>query len=268
MFFALGASIQGWKHCRPIIVVDGTFLKTKCGGALYAACAKDGNNQVFPIGFGIGDSENDKAWEWFFRRLKEAIGDHEDLCIISDRHKSIENAVRIVYPNAYHGICRQHLKQNLRVKFKSVGVLATFTTAANTYSRANYDTSMSELHNINPEITKYLLEAKPERWARSFYPRKRYNIQTTNIAESFNSVIRQLRELPIAALVESLREIFQEWFTTRRDEAAATFFPVTEWANEELKKKLEKAHRMKVCKNLNLYLFLCIPLLYKLCNAY
>ncbi|KAA0035704.1 protein FAR1-RELATED SEQUENCE 4-like [Cucumis melo var. makuwa] len=26
-FMAFGASIEGWKHCRPIISIDGTFLK-------------------------------------------------------------------------------------------------------------------------------------------------------------------------------------------------------------------------------------------------
>ncbi|XP_062104416.1 uncharacterized protein LOC133815615 [Humulus lupulus] len=75
MFIAFGASLDGWKQCRPVIVVDGTFLKTKCGGTLYAACVKDGNNQIFPLAFGIGDSENDNAWIWFFTRLKEAIGE-------------------------------------------------------------------------------------------------------------------------------------------------------------------------------------------------
>ncbi|TYJ97736.1 spore wall protein 2-like [Cucumis melo var. makuwa] len=33
-FIAFGASIEGWKYCRPIIYVDGTFLKCKFGGVL------------------------------------------------------------------------------------------------------------------------------------------------------------------------------------------------------------------------------------------
>ncbi|KAA0065300.1 protein FAR1-RELATED SEQUENCE 4-like [Cucumis melo var. makuwa] len=38
-FMAFGASIEGWKYCRPVISVDGTFLKY---------------------------SENDVSWTWFF----------------------------------------------------------------------------------------------------------------------------------------------------------------------------------------------------------
>ena len=73
MFVAYGVSIEGWKHCRPVIVVDGTFLKAKHGGILFVACAKDGNNGIFPLAFGVGESENNEAWEWFFTSLKEAI---------------------------------------------------------------------------------------------------------------------------------------------------------------------------------------------------
>ena len=42
-FFSLGASRKGFKYCRHIICVDGTFLKNKYGGILLCAVAVDGN---------------------------------------------------------------------------------------------------------------------------------------------------------------------------------------------------------------------------------
>ena len=57
-FMAFGASIEGWKYCRPIIFVDGTFLKCKFGGILLTASSQDGNNQIFPLAFAIVDSKN------------------------------------------------------------------------------------------------------------------------------------------------------------------------------------------------------------------
>ena len=65
-FMAFGASIEGWKYCRPIISVDGTFLKCKFGGILLTASSQDGNNQIFPLAFAIVDSENDVSWTWLF----------------------------------------------------------------------------------------------------------------------------------------------------------------------------------------------------------
>lgn len=66
MFMAIAASIKGWEHCRPIIVVDGTFLKCKFGGTMITACAQDASNQIFPFAFAIGDAEDDKTWDYFF----------------------------------------------------------------------------------------------------------------------------------------------------------------------------------------------------------
>lgn len=42
-------------------------MKGKYQGCLVAASGKDGNMQIFPIGFGVVDGENEAGWEWFFR---------------------------------------------------------------------------------------------------------------------------------------------------------------------------------------------------------
>ncbi|XP_062100879.1 uncharacterized protein LOC133806807 [Humulus lupulus] len=146
--------------------------------------------------------QNDNAWIWFFTRLKEAIGDRGDLCIVSDRHKSIKNAIEQVYPGVYHGVCLYHLKQNLRTKFRGLHVHAIFEAASRAYSAQEYYSAMAELQKISPEMTTYLLQAKPEKWARPLFPTKRYNILTNNIAESINAAIVHARELPITSLIE------------------------------------------------------------------
>ena len=40
-FMALEASIKGWKHCMPVIIVDGTFLKGLYGGTLLSGSTQD-----------------------------------------------------------------------------------------------------------------------------------------------------------------------------------------------------------------------------------
>lgn len=42
-FFAFGACVMGFKHCRPMLMVDGTFLKGRHKGVLLSAVAKDGD---------------------------------------------------------------------------------------------------------------------------------------------------------------------------------------------------------------------------------
>ena len=57
LFMAFGACIYGFcTSIRPVTVVDGTFLKSKYLGTLFVVASKDGNNQIYPLAFGIGDS--------------------------------------------------------------------------------------------------------------------------------------------------------------------------------------------------------------------
>ncbi|GMN47253.1 hypothetical protein TIFTF001_016425 [Ficus carica] len=95
-YMCLAASKQGWPHCRPVIVVDGSALKTRFGGMLLAACGHDANGSIFPLAFGT----------------------QESLAIVADRHKGIDYATSIVYLDADFGICVQHLAANLKMRYK------------------------------------------------------------------------------------------------------------------------------------------------------
>lgn len=114
MFLALGVSLAAFSsYMRPVVVVDGTHLKGKNTGTLFVAVTKDGNEQCFPLGIGIGPIENDALWTWFLTRFRMTFGERDDLLIISDAHPSIKNAIESVYPNAAHGLCYYHMAKNL-----------------------------------------------------------------------------------------------------------------------------------------------------------
>lgn len=120
-FMAVGGCIQGWKFCRPIVVVDATFLTGRYRGSLFIACTQYANNGIFFLAFGIGDSENNDSWSWFLHRFKEAYGERNQMCFVSDRHPSIEYVIRLIYPGVMHGFCAHHLLQNLRTSYGFAG---------------------------------------------------------------------------------------------------------------------------------------------------
>ena len=248
LFMALGASISGWEHCRPVIAIDGSFLKTKYEGTLFTACALDANEQIFPLAFGVGDLENDSSWEWFLTRFKHAYGDREGLCIVSDRHKSIEKAVRKIYPDASYGFCMYHLHQNLKKKFPTVAGLLhhAFHGAARSYIVEDFEYYMKQLDELHRGIRPYLEEVGYERWSRAFFEKRRYSIMTSNIAESMNSVDVEARNLPIHALLDWLRELLQKWFYERRNKAAATMTKLASAQEEILWKYFRESSTMKV----------------------
>ncbi|XP_010445188.1 PREDICTED: uncharacterized protein LOC104727815 [Camelina sativa] len=61
LFISFDASIRCFNYVRRVIVVDGTHLTGKYEGVLLVACAQDGNFQIFPLAFGIVNSECDAS---------------------------------------------------------------------------------------------------------------------------------------------------------------------------------------------------------------
>ncbi|XP_062085757.1 uncharacterized protein LOC133791865 [Humulus lupulus] len=228
---------DSWRYLRPIIVVDGTFLKNAHGGTLFSASTLDPNNNIFVLAFGIADSENDNSWLWFFSKLRDTYGEPEGLAIVSDRHKSIENAVHIVYSNAFHGACMYHLLNNLKSKYGNHGeqLQMNFIAAAKAYTKTECEHYMRSLDRLDRRIRPYLEKAKYETWARSYSPTKRYTMMTSNIAESLNAALKAARNLPIDILVECLRSLVQKWVWNNSNNANGTFTKVSTATENELR---------------------------------
>ncbi|XP_013704206.1 uncharacterized protein LOC106407905 [Brassica napus] len=200
VFLAFGASVNGFPFMRKVVVVDGTFLNGKYKGTLLRALAQDGNFQIFPIAFAVVDTENDDSWHWFFTQLKLLIPDDEGLAIISDMHNSIGKAIRNVYPLAARGICTYHLYKNILGRYKGKDAFRL-------------------IEAINPALHGYLQRADVRLWTRVHFPGERYNLMTTNIAESMNRALSNARGLNIVRILESIRALMTRWFAERREDA-------------------------------------------------
>ncbi|XP_013745523.2 uncharacterized protein LOC106448146 [Brassica napus] len=70
---------------------------------------------------------------------------------------------------------------------------------------------------MNASCAEYLEGIGFEHWARVHFSGKRYDVMTSNIAESWNSVLREAREYPILALVEFIISKLMNWFSERRN---------------------------------------------------
>ncbi|XP_047263835.1 uncharacterized protein LOC124896319 [Capsicum annuum] len=175
IFVALTTFIQGFDLCRPVIVVDASYLRGLYNDTFIAACTMDGAGHIFSLAYEIVDSENDASWTWFFQNLKEAYGKREHMCVVFDRNPSIIKAVASVYNNfEFH---------NLMEKVKVVDV-----RMKNCLELAEYD-----------------------KWARPYATVHRGWTLTSNIAESINVALVSARELPIYDFLEEVRLIFGRW---------------------------------------------------------
>jgi hypothetical protein len=87
----LGAYIEAFKLCRPVICIDDTFLIGKYNRTILTT---DSNNQLLPLAIAFAEGENDDSWHWFLERLKNmVVQDVRDVCVIHDGHKGILQAI-------------------------------------------------------------------------------------------------------------------------------------------------------------------------------
>ncbi|CAI7872934.1 unnamed protein product [Closterium sp. NIES-54] len=116
-FAAPSASKTARRFCRPVIGMDGTFLIRAQRATLLVAAAKDGNNQLVPLAFGLCESENEDSWKWFCEKLLTHFPSWpatHDASLISDRDKGLIPAVKEVFPSQFpHYFCSWHLEQNV-----------------------------------------------------------------------------------------------------------------------------------------------------------
>ncbi|CAA7019987.1 unnamed protein product [Microthlaspi erraticum] len=183
-FVALKTCIDGWKHLRIVVVVDGTHMFGKYRGAILTASGQDANFQIFPIAFAVVDSENDESWLWFFEKLLDIISDGADLAMISDRAPSIATAKEVHYPLAHHGNCLLHIQRNVNQKFTKRKQRYIVGVAGEAYTKAKFKRVYDLLKETDMKCWKYMELIDVRLWTRAYFEGDRYNLMSSNIAES------------------------------------------------------------------------------------
>ncbi|XP_021991714.1 uncharacterized protein LOC110888497 [Helianthus annuus] len=207
VFIALGAAIRSFIfNPRPVVIIDAAHLKGEFKGTLFLAVAMDGNNQILPIAYGIGKSEDGECWAWFLSKLRECVGEIADMAIISDRANSIH---------------------------------ALWWKTCKSYRMSDFNESFNALCLAVPRIRQVLTNIGFGRWARAHCPGNRYHYMTSNSAESINSLSRFSRKMPITQLIEFFRESVQKWFYDRRLQGMQESHSLTQWAQKKILKKIE-----------------------------
>jgi hypothetical protein len=80
--------------------VDGCFVKLTNGAQVLAATARDDNNNLLPLAFGVVGKEDYKNWKWFLQMLQITIGDgmeHGGWTIMSDRQKGLKKQLKMCF---------------------------------------------------------------------------------------------------------------------------------------------------------------------------
>ncbi|GJS45337.1 mutator type transposase [Tanacetum coccineum] len=74
IYICLGATKAGFKACmRDFLRFDRAFMKWPFPCQLLTAVGIDSNNGIYPLAYGVVESESKDSWTWFLEHLKEDL---------------------------------------------------------------------------------------------------------------------------------------------------------------------------------------------------
>eukprot|EP00257_Ricinus_communis_P021733 XP_015581275.1 uncharacterized protein LOC107262099 [Ricinus communis] len=128
LYVYFGALKDGFKYCRPLISIDGCWLKGIYGGQLLTAVAVDANDCIYPVAWAVVQKENKDNWKWFLDLLAADLGlnNSHHWTFVSDRQKGLIRAIEEIFLNAEHRFCVRHVHNNLKKNFNTLGLKERF----------------------------------------------------------------------------------------------------------------------------------------------
>ncbi|XP_038680892.1 uncharacterized protein LOC119981819 [Tripterygium wilfordii] len=193
--------------CRPLIGLDGCFLKGFYKGQLLTAIGQDGNGHIYPIAWAVVLVENIDNWSWFLGHLMNDLGINTEWTFISDQQKGLENVFNNMLSGFEHRICTRHLYMNFSKVHKGVQLRSQFYKITQATTVQEFDIEMSNMKSTSEEGWKWLDDRAHKLWSRAkFRTTCKNEILINNISESYNGLILKHRSKPIITFLEELRK--------------------------------------------------------------
>ncbi|XP_015969615.1 uncharacterized protein LOC107493052 [Arachis duranensis] len=144
MFWTFPPCIEAFRHCKPLVSIDGTHLYGKYGGTLLLAIAQDGNLNILPVAFALVEGENAEH-----NGIKAAL-------------ESPDSGWRP--PHAYRAFCIRHVAANFALTFKGQDARRWLVNAAYAKTEAEFDYWFDIMRSENPTMCDWANRMEYEMW--------------------------------------------------------------------------------------------------------
>ncbi|GKB96929.1 hypothetical protein Tco_0983066 [Tanacetum coccineum] len=210
IYVCLGALKRGFKESgRELLGLDGAFMRGQYSGQMLTAVGVDANNGIYPVAYGIVESENQYSWTWFLT----CLGDDFDLytnsnfTFITDRQKGLVPTIAKLFPAAEHRFCVRHINENMNITWKGGDYKEMLWKCATSTTVVRFEKNMAELKNYNKKAHEWLSKIPPEHWSRAYFSgRAHCDLLINNLCEVFNRQLLDARDSPIITSLEYVRE--------------------------------------------------------------
>ena len=175
VFWCFPQCSMAFQHCRPVILVDETFLTGKYKGTLMMAVGVDPEQQIVPLAFALAESENDNSWSWFMRLVRtHVLRPERQVCMISDRHHDLLKCAEEHmdgYPPLVHRWCMRHFAANMWRRQKKKDVIKKLKTLCKVHTEVAFEEHLEGLKkDLNDEAKEWLENEmqNKDKWAQAF----------------------------------------------------------------------------------------------------
>jgi len=183
VFWAFPQSIEGFQHCRPLIVVDTKDLKGKYPMKLMIASGVEADDCYFPLAFAFTTEVSSDTWRWFLTGIREKVTQRKDICLISRPQPEILNVInepgsQWQEPWAYHMFCLDDICTQFHYVFQDNYLKNLVYEAGSTSEKEEFDSYMNEIEKKNLEARKWLDQFPQYQWAQAHDSGRRYRVMT------------------------------------------------------------------------------------------
>ncbi|XP_028778511.1 uncharacterized protein LOC114735021 [Neltuma alba] len=168
MYLCFNAAKVSWKvGCRPLIGVDGTFLKGKVRGILLTAVGLDANDSLYPLAFALVDKENGMNWSWFIQWLRISLDLHNGgkVTFMLDIQKGLQHAVTEILPEAKHRLCARHIYANWSTRWRGNEMKKKIFSCAWSTFEEQFKDNLKALGALNKEAAEAMVSYPIPAWA-------------------------------------------------------------------------------------------------------
>ncbi|XP_023636084.1 uncharacterized protein LOC111829995 [Capsella rubella] len=215
IYVCLGAMKNAFYYCRPIIGIDGTFLKHAVKGCLLTAIGHDANNQIYPVAWACVQVETADNWLWFLNQLSVDLNlkDGSNYVILSDRCK------KLVWNLAW------------------------------SYNHADYQNNLNEMRAYSMSLYEDVMKEEPKTWCRPFFKIGSCCEDVDNNAtESFNATIVKARAKALVPMMETIRRQAMARISKRKQKIVKWKKKISEYVSDILENEEEDAMKCEVTK--------------------